>query len=40
MQESDVDVGDYAVRADSNGQPRFARNRLLGAYDGLYLRIW
>jgi hypothetical protein len=40
IQQYDVYDGDYAVRADSNGQPRFARARLPGTYDDLYLRIW
>lgn len=40
VQQSDVYDGSYAARADSNGQPRFARARLPGSYDDLHLRIW
>ena len=40
VQQSDVYDGDYAARATSNGQPRFARASLGRSYDDLYLRIW
>lgn len=40
VQKSDVYDGDYAVQADSNGQPRYARTSLRRSYDDLYYRIW